>query len=515
MERVFYSDERTVVQTTCGKIQGYFAHDLYIFKGVPYASAARFCKPTEVEPWEDILDTTSYGYVCPLLNQERPSGELLVPHRYWIMDENCQNLNIWTPGLDGKKRPVIVWLHGGGFTSGSAIEHDAYDGANIARYGDAVVISINHRLNVLGYLDMSPVSEKYADSGNNGGNDIIAALKWIQKNIEAFGGDKDNVTVFGQSGGGAKVTTLLQSPEADGLFHRGAVMSGVFSFDIFGKTDEDPTYLIQALAEELKVTPRELETVPYAQLAAAYNKVSPVIQAQGHYVGGVPKVSDSYVGDPMVVGFRKETQHIPLVVGSVFGEFNFLKTAYDKRTLTREAGREVARKVYGEEADKVLPLFEKAYPERNPADLTDLDVVFRTCEIGYIAKRAETSPVYSYLFDMDFQLENGKPAWHCADIPYVFHNTHMVDAIQVQGVTNRLEEQIFQSLIAFARTGDPNHDLIPQWHPCKPETENTMVFGKVLEEKQNYDHELLQTFATTAVRVMMEAFTKSKPDIKH
>lgn len=515
MEKLFFCDERSSVKTPKGIIRGYFSQDLYIFKGIPYATAERFCKPREPEAWEGVLDATSYGYVCPLLTQEKPSGELLVPHRYWLMGEDCMNLNIWTPGLDGRKRPVIVWLHGGGFTSGSAIEHDAYDGANIARYGDAVVISINHRLNVLGYLDVSSISEKYADSGNHGGNDIIAALKWINQNIEAFGGDKDNVLVFGQSGGGAKVTTLLQSPEADGLFHKGAVMSGVFSFDMFGKTDEDPSYIIKALTEELKIEPEELATVPYAQLAAAYNKVSPAVRAAGHYVGGAPKPSDSYAGDPMAVGFREESRHIPLVVGSVFGEFNFMKHDYDKRTLTREEGAAIVRKVYGEEADKLIPLFEQAYPDRNPVDLTSLDVIFRLCEIGYIAQRAATSPVYSYLFDMDFHLENGKPAWHCADIPYVFHNTHMVDAIQILGVTDKLEKQIFESLMAFARTGDPNNPEIPTWHASKPGAESIMVFGRKLEEKVNYDHLLLQTFYPTALRVMMEAFTKMMPDIKH
>ena len=144
----------------------------------------------------------------------------MVPHRYWLMDEHCQNLNIWTPGLDDQKRPVLVWLHGGGFESGSAIEHLAYEGENMSRYGDAVVVSVNHRLNLLGYLDLSSLGEAFSDSGNCGGDDIIASLRWIQENIAAFGGDPDNVTLFGQSGGGAKITTLLQTPAADCLYHK-------------------------------------------------------------------------------------------------------------------------------------------------------------------------------------------------------------------------------------------------------------------------------------------------------
>ena len=177
--------------------------------------------------WDGVLDATSYGYVCPLLEMPKPNGEMLVPHRYWLMNEACQNLNIWTPALDDAHRPVLVWLHGGGYFAGSSIEQIAYEGENMARLGDCVVVSINHRLNILGYLDLSDFGVEYANSGNAGGDDIIAALRWVRDNIAAFGGDPGNVTVFGQSGGGAKVTTLLQTPAADGLFHKGIVMSGV------------------------------------------------------------------------------------------------------------------------------------------------------------------------------------------------------------------------------------------------------------------------------------------------
>ena len=145
----------------------------------------------------------------------------MVPHMYWSEKEDCQNLNIWTPSIrDGRKRPVMVWLHGGGFSAGSSIEQLAYDGENLSRAGDVVVVSVNHRLNVLGYLNLSPFGEKYQDSANAGNLDLIAALEWIRDNIEGFGGDPENVTLFGQSGGGVKVWSLLQMPEADGLFHK-------------------------------------------------------------------------------------------------------------------------------------------------------------------------------------------------------------------------------------------------------------------------------------------------------
>lgn len=519
MERVFRSDETTTVETARGKIKGFFCDDLYIFKGIPYARAERFCKPQPLDPWEGELDATSFGYVCPLLTQERPSGELMVPHRYWLMDEHCQNLNIWTPGLDDQKRPVLVWLHGGGFESGSAIEHLAYEGENMSRYGDAVVVSVNHRLNLLGYLDLSSLGEAFSDSGNCGGDDIIASLRWIQENIAAFGGDPDNVTLFGQSGGGAKITTLLQTPAADGLYHKGIIMSGVIPAAMMGSESGDSRPVAEALLKELGLSADEadkLRTLPCRTLADAYLKIRPALQQQGAYVGGMPKAGDNYLGDPLRIGFREETKDIPLLVGSVFGEFDFVPLAYDKRTLTREEGVAIAGEALGEETvKKLLPLFTEAYPWRNPVDLVSLDVLFRPESIKYIAARAEeaSAPVYSYLFDMDFPLQNGKSAWHCADVPYVFHNAEMVPAVNVTGVTERLQEQIFGCVMSFARTGDPNHAGIPHWDASEPGQEHVMFFGDSVREKTNPDAEIFPVLAPASMANFMKKMAQL--DIKH
>lgn len=509
-EKMFICDETTIVKTESGSVQGYFCEDLYIFKGIPYAQAKRFQKPEKVPAWEGIKDTTSYGYVCPLLHQETPQGELLVPHRYWPMDENCQNLNVWTPGLDDKKRPVFVWLHGGGYFAGSSIEHDAYDGENLSRLGDSVVVSINHRLNVLGYLDLSDYHEKYEDSGNAGGNDIIASLQWVHDNIASFGGDPENVTVFGQSGGGGKVTTLLQSPPADGLYHKGVIMSGVLSGVLTQNENGDARPIVQALLEELGLTEEqieELETIPYQTLAKAYEKVSPALSAKGFYVGNTPRVSASYVGDPLRVGFRKESSHIPLMVGNVFGEFAFAKQQYDKRTMSFADGEALVTKRLGEAlAVPFLKLFEEVYPERNPVDVLCVDALFRKPAIAYAMKRCEmnAADVYAYLFDVDFPIESGKPAWHCSDIPYFFHNTHMVPAENIKGVTNRLEEEMFYCLASFGRSGDPNHDGICNWRPCETGKEYVMKFGTESKELLNFDHKL-QEFMTADVLMQIAA----------
>ncbi|MBR3544476.1 MAG: carboxylesterase family protein, partial [Oscillospiraceae bacterium] len=229
MARRFYSGADTTVMTAEGLLKGFFLDDVYTFHGIKYADAERFQMPTAPQPWEGVKDATNYGYICPVSGEPMPTGEILIPHRFWPANEHCQYLNIWSPTLDGgAKKPVMVWLHGGGFANGSSIEQVAYEGDALAKWGDVVVVTLNHRLNILGYLDMSSFGEKYRNSVNAGMADIVEALRWIRRNIAAFGGDPTNVTLFGQSGGGGKISALLQIPEAAGLFHKAVLMSGIF-----------------------------------------------------------------------------------------------------------------------------------------------------------------------------------------------------------------------------------------------------------------------------------------------
>lgn len=513
-----YGGDAAVVQTTQGKIRGYSYNNIIMFKGVPYAQAERFHAPEPVTPWEGVLDTTSYGYVCPLLEISKPNGELMVPHRYWPMNENCQNLNIWTPACDGEKRPVLVWLHGGGYEAGSAIEQLAYEGENMCRHGQVVVVSVNHRLNILGYMDLSAFGEEYANSGNAGGDDIIAALRWVHENIEKFGGDPENVTVFGQSGGGAKVTTLLQSPAADGLYAKGINMSGVIGpvlADSRGSGEE----LVKAIMKELELdSVKELEKVPYDDFAAAYKKLRPEFQEAGKYVGCAPCPNEFYAGEPVVNGFRKETSQIPLLVGSVYGEFaSFGPAPFDKTALTREEGEEIVRKTVGEEgAAALLPLFEKAYPGRNPAEILFLDFIFRLPEQEYLKKRtALNSCTWAYLFNQDMPVDNGRTPWHCSDIPFVFRNTELVPSSQIPGVTEKLENQIFESVMAFAKTGDPNNSAIPQWPASTPETEHAMIFDAETAEAPNFDRELIPLLAKYMGPVFVKMRETMMSEVQH
>ena len=502
-----------LVKTTQGKIQGYRHDGLSVFKGIPYATAARFHAPEAVKPWDGVLDACSYGYVCPLMTNDPPRGELYVPHRFWPMDENCQNLNIWTPAADGGKRPVLVWLHGGGYSAGSAIEQTAYDGANMSRTGNAVVVSINHRLNILGYFDLSDFGEEYVNSGNAGGDDIIAALSWIRENIAAFGGDPDNVTVFGQSGGGAKVTTLLQSPAADGLYAKGIVMSGVIG-PVLSDAEGSGKELAEAVMKELGIRPvKELETADYAALARAYRKVSPDLKKEGKYTGCCPHPNAYYLGDPVLRGFRPETASVPLMVGSVFGEFtSFAPMPWDREHLTEEEQEALIRKTWGEDpADALIPLFREAYPERKIIDLLRLDFIFRAPEIRYIEERSKLNrSTWSYMFNMDQPIDGGNTPWHCCDIPYVFRNIDLVEYPHgpgEEGLAERIQEEAYGAVMAFAQKSDPACGAVPAWPACEPGKERVLVLDRNTRVLENYDHALmkgLEKYAGEITRKMFE-----------
>ena len=227
------SSSKPVVETSAGKVRGYTRNGIHTFKGIPYAATtagpARFLPPSKLKPWTGVRSSMQYGLVAPQPPRDWSNDEVAFLFNWndGIPGEDCLRLNIWTPGInDNRKRPVMVWLHGGGYVAGNGQEHPGYDGENLSHRGDVVVVSLNHRLGVLGYLDLSEYGERYASSANVGNLDIVAALEWVRDNITGFGGDPGNVTIFGQSGGGSKVSTLMAMPSAAGLLHRGIVQSG-------------------------------------------------------------------------------------------------------------------------------------------------------------------------------------------------------------------------------------------------------------------------------------------------
>ena len=257
-----------IVETTKGKLRGYRFDGVNIFRGIRYAKAKRFEMPVPVEAWEGVKDACSYGMICPVLSEPQPTGEVMTPHRFWPSSEHCQYLNVWSTSLDKEaKKPVLFWIHGGGYAAGSSIEQECYDGFNMAKLDDLVFVSVNHRLNAFGYLDVSDFGTEYRNSGNVGMADLVEALRWVRDNISAFGGDADNVTIVGQSGGGGKVTVLNQIPEADGLFAKAIVMSGVIPENDFG-TDVEPEVLVEKIMEFHAFRPRRGMSAPRPVLQA-------------------------------------------------------------------------------------------------------------------------------------------------------------------------------------------------------------------------------------------------------
>lgn len=494
-----------IVETKQGKLRGFKTDGVYAFHGIKYADAERFQMPEEPKPWEGVRNALAYGYVCPLLKQDVPNMEVMVPHRYWPMDENCQYLNIWTTSLDpSAKKPVMVWLHGGGFFAGSSIEQVAYEGDHLSAYGDVVVVTLNHRLNVLGYLDLSAFGEKYANSANVGNADMVAALRWIQENIEAFGGDPGNVTLFGQSGGGMKVFCLMQTPEADGLFHKGIIQSGVLDH-FMPEQSEDTSVIGRALLKELQIPEDQaerLEKIPYPELAAAYQKVAPGLAEQGEYVGGAPLPNQYYLGDPRKTGFTDHAKTIPVMIGTVFGEFDFQPGIPDKRSMPEDKIRELLKKKFGASADELAKEFKLSYPDKCLTDLLSLDITFRIPTKDFIARRAlcQESPVYAYLFAWEFPLDDGKPAWHCSEIPFVFHNTDRVPVCCEPGVSDRLEEQICGAWIHFARYGSPQIPSLPEWAPCLPGDETVMIFDTRCRMAHHHDDRLMELLAEVSIK---------------
>ncbi len=517
MYHYFRCDRDTaVVDTDKGKVQGYKWDDVCIFKGIPYATARRFHKAEETASWEGAKDATNYGCVCPLLRTQKPNGELGVPHRYWIADEDCLNLNIWTPGCDGNKRPVLVWFHGGGYSEGSAIEQEAYDGQSLCSRGDVVVVSVNHRINILGYFDLSSFGEEYSHSANNGTLDLVMALKWVQRNIAGFGGDPDNVTIFGQSGGGGKVAALMQTPAADGLYHKAVMMSGTVTNELLS-SDSCEEQIVSEMMEYLGLqSAKELEDIPYTQLAEAYQS-APSAKAGMGGMGQAPKKNADFCGFADETPMREETAEIPVMIGTVYGEFSgFVPPDVDRSRLTDEEAVNIVKRELGEnEAKELIPLFRRAYPERSIYDMLCLDAMFRPGTQFFVKERGKMGArTYSYLFNKDMNKDFGAVPGHCSDIPYFFGNTRLSPTTQQEGV-EELEEKIMSALLSFARTGCPENEEIGSWPSSTAYEEYCMILDDCCEVRVNHDRELMPLYKKYIVPYTEKVFAVMMENMQH
>ena len=504
------SNESGIVQTQYGKVAGYVDNGIFVYKGIPYAKAERFMPPVKADSWEGIRSSRAYGPTAP---QEKRTGWYSDEQAFafdWndgFPDEDCLRVNIWTPGVnDEKKRPVMVWLHGGGYSAGSGQELPSYDGLNLAASGDVVVVSLNHRLNVLGFLDLSAFGDKYSKSGNVGMLDIVEALKWVRDNISAFGGDSSNVTLFGQSGGGGKVTTLLAMPSANGLFHKSIVQSGSILTTMTSKWSRR---IGAAVVKELGISPNkidEISKVPYDELLAAGQKAIATVRPEAEKAGfdtflfgWAPTVDGNILpSQPCSQESLNRSKHIPMIVGSTLHEFTTSSYVPQLRGINEDQAAEFLKSRYGDRVGEYVELLKKAYPQSNPLDLIDTDYTFRPWVVDQAASRSRLggAPTYMYLFTWQSPVMDGMlRSTHCMEIPFVFNNTSLHATMTGGGAeAAALGDKMSSAWINFARTGNPNTPLLPEWKEYTCEEGAAMIFDNECEVRYGHDRELVDFF---------------------
>ena len=474
-----------LVSTSAGPLRGTAADGIAVFKGIPYAAPPvgerRFRPPAPVEPWTDVRDALAYGPSCPQPAQ-RPAG--------WSQEEreseDCLYLNVWTPDAsDERRRPVMVWIHGGGYAIGSG-SWPLYDGAALARRGDVVVVTVNHRLGPLGYLHLDGLvdGEEFAASGNNGMLDLVAVLEWVRDEISSFGGDPGNVTIFGESGGGAKVSVLLAMPAARGLFHRAAVQSGP------GLRVTKParaTDLARKLLDELGAAddPSVLWSLPaerFVEAGAVVGRMgfSPVLDGA---------VIPAHPGDALAEGTAAD---VPLLIGCNRDESaGMLPKDLD------EDGLRARLAVYGEDrVDEILSVYRGLFPDASTVDLlsfvlTDSRMRYGSIRLAELKGKGTASPVFQYFFTYEL----GGRAGHGYEIAFVFDNLGHTSPSRTA-----LAEQMSEAWLAFARDGDPGHPGMAKWPAFSPPERSTMVFGRdggiIVDDPSGPARELWDRFLT-------------------
>jgi para-nitrobenzyl esterase len=512
-----------VTKTTYGAVQGLVQNGIQVFKGIRYAAPPigplRFLPPEKPKPWKDVADATEFG--APAMQMAPPTstspasdfGRQLAsiyttPAEIKIENENCLFLNVWTQGLgDAKKRPVMVWLHGGGFAYGSGA-WPIYDGANLARKGDVVVVTVNHRLNLFGYLYLGQLAgDQYAKSGNAGMLDLVAALEWVRDNIEAFGGDPSNVTILGESGGGAKVSTLLAMPDAKGLFHRAIIQSGP---GLRGAPKEAATHAAKGILDELQVSPSDMkalqgipaETIIAAAIAAGAKSG---VSGMGAMLRLAPVVDGVVLpSDPFTPAAPAISANVPILIGSNKDEMTLFTAAepwFGK--LTDAELEQRAKQMAGAKAGPLLAAFRKLHPDYSPTYLMNQVMTASTMFAGSVTlaerKAAQkAAPVYMYYLVWDTPVGNGLfKSPHTLDIPFMFDNVDKARVLVGPGPQpEALAKQMSDAWLAFARTGSPNTKSLPDWPAYTSEKRATMLFdvtSRVVEDPNAEVRKILQS----------------------
>jgi len=515
-------DTIAVANTTSGKVRGYVLRGIHYYLGIPYGAdtsgANRFMPPQKPKPWTDVLPALWWGNSAPQNMENRYASKYGSFRDHWNYDdvsEDCLRINVFTPGVnDGQKRPVMFWIHGGGFTNGNGIEHDGYNGENLARLGNIVFCSINHRLGPLGFTNLAGVGgEPFAASGNAGMLDIVAALEWVRDNIAAFGGDPDNVTIMGQSGGGAKVCTLTAMPSAKGLFHKAVVLSGA---SVRSGEKAYSEKLGAYVLKEAGLTPAQiakLQELPWKEYYAIATKAQQKLAAEPAGAGASPMrrgfspVVDGTVlpQHPYVPDAAPTAAQVPMIICSTFNEQSpsWADSSLEAITLDQVVEKVKERAGFGagfgDRAKQVVEAYAKAFPGKKPVEIWSLVSSNRQSVVTLAdAKSKQPAPVFVSWFGWQPPLfDNRMRAFHCVDICFWFYNTDLMLSHTGGGARPRaLAAKMAGSLLQFMKAGDPNGPGLTTWPKYTSASGETLVLDDVCEVRPDPDREARKALPT-------------------
>lgn len=512
---LFIGDNIAIAETQYGKVRGFIHKDIFNFLGIPYGANTsgknRFMPPQKPDSWKNIYPAVYWPNAAPQLTENFFSKDRYLAFTdYWHYDdisENCLGINVWTPGYnDNLKRPVMLWIHGGGFTSGNSIEHPEYHGENMSRFGDIVFCSLNHRLGPLGFSDFAGIGgDKYSASGNAGMLDVVAALEWIRDNIVNFGGDPENVTIMGQSGGGAKVCTLMAMPSAKGLFSKAVALSGI---GLRSGEKESSEKLAAYIMKEAGLSPAQVDKLQEMSWRDYYELSNKALARMRQetpnmgMMGGFSPVADGNIvaQHPFSPEASPLAKDIPMIVSSTFYERSPSSFDSSLENITLDQAKEMvkttrgfSRMQFGDNASEVIDAYAKSFPGRKPIEILSMVISNRQSQINLCNAKYKQggAPVYLAWFGWNPPVFDGRlRAFHTMDISFWYYNTDVQISHTGGGERPRkLAEKMTSSLVQFMKTGSPDGGGLPDWPEYTAENGETMILDDICEIKNDPDRE--------------------------